>query len=215
MKFKRGYYAPFIEIDLDNMGEFITKVEAFLQAEQEILKNSIEEDAKRLPQDEQEWLWEWHVDDFGKLNKIFPQTLRTSLFTTIYSYFEHRLNEACRILKRQTNQQLDIKDITGQGIVRAQSYLKKVMNVDFPDNSQQWNDIMGYNVIRNLIVHNDGELGDNETSKKVKAFVQGKTSVQIIDDKLQLQQEFCIGFIKTINGFMDSLVEEINKKYHI
>lgn len=115
---------------------------------------------------------------------------------------------------------LKLRDIHGDGIIQCQVYLKKAVGLleQFPDNTEEWNDIRRYQRLRNIIVHNDGlvpngfgEKDDNNKSNRdLLAFVNTRNSISLLEEtrcqkRIQLDGDFCLEFLDTLERFFDQL----------
>lgn len=73
---------------------------------------------------------------------------------------------------------------------------------------------VGYNKIKNIMIHNNGELDDNELGKIIRTFVGENNFKKINDDgMIQLEEGFCLEVIENINKFFIALFKEIDNKY--
>ena len=110
--------------------------------------------------------------DFSKIIFKFPEILESSFFITFYAFLENRLIDLCEILRIKRNYSLKISDIEGRGITAAQTYIKKLAKLPFPDQSSYWDDICTYRDIRNCIVHRGGTIADKNKGleEKIKKF---------------------------------------------
>ena len=83
---------------------------------------------------------------------------RKSCLVTLYSYLESFLNYFCEYLYELNGKKLKYTDLSGTGVFRARLYLLKVEGVDFDQMNDGWNQIKGFNLIRNNIVHESGKV---------------------------------------------------------
>ncbi|MBI4231956.1 hypothetical protein HY605_01875, partial [Candidatus Peregrinibacteria bacterium] len=153
-----------------------------------------DEQASQLTRDEQGKLYNRYIDEDIDLYSI-SNVLRSSLFVSCYSLLEHELLNLCELLQGLHEYSIKLDDLRGRGILKAQAYLKKVVGITFPDQTPSWKDIVAYNHIRNLIVHNDGVLDNNDNSEKAESFIKGKTSVTLKPigkyKRIQFSKDFC------------------------
>ena len=84
---------------------------------------------------------------------MYPSLLRSSLLVSCISFFERSLIRLCNEIYSQRKLKLCWNDIDGKGVEKAQKYLKKYVGVAFPDDSPEWRDILIFQHIRNLVVH--------------------------------------------------------------
>ena len=88
----------------------------------------------------------------------FPQIQWRSEFLVLYSYFEHILNHLCHVVQKRSELELSLKDIYGQGIERARTYLVKLGNVKKPFETKYWQRAKFLSEIRNAIAHKNSEI---------------------------------------------------------
>ena len=141
-----------------------------------------------------------HMHDFVdheiKINT--RQLYYHSLFISLYSFLERKMFQLCRI--SEPNQSLKIKDISGEGIFKFYTYIKKVLKIDVDALNTEWTEITKYNKLRNRIVHfptNTIDKTDNDKLINQLKSIQHLTlnekidffEFEITDTKLLL--EFC------------------------
>jgi hypothetical protein len=81
-----------------------------------------------------------------------------SLFLSIYSNYESKLNQICLIIMQMDNLELSPKDLKDSGLTRTRKYLQKVAKYDFSISDESWLSSEKYNLIRNILTHNEGKL---------------------------------------------------------
>lgn len=140
----------------------------------------------------------------------FPSILRTSVFLSLYSFLENQLILLCKQIQSKKRIALSVNDINGNGIEKANKYLKKVVGINFPDEAEEWAYIKNCNQFRNCLVHNGGIV--NEENKKLLKAIEAIPSVtsnyNLLDKELRLEKEFCLNFIKNIDTFWELLKNE-------
>ncbi len=77
-----------------------------------------------------------------------------SLIITLYSFIEKKMFCLCNHLSKAQN--IKVNDMAGSGIFKYQKYLSKVCGIDFTKIDEEWKKLLGYNKLRNLIVHSEG-----------------------------------------------------------
>ncbi|MCY8842453.1 hypothetical protein [Bacillus atrophaeus] len=96
------------------------------------------------------------------IEPIIIPSVSSALFTGMYGDFEYYLNLICNAYKIKHNYKIDLKDISGNGIERAVSYLTKVVQVRDLKNTPEWSKLKHWNRIRNIIVHNNRVIRNQE-----------------------------------------------------
>lgn len=197
-----GWFEQWIHINLDTLSEYVVLVEELLGNKFKSLTSWIEKEASKEVGEQQEDLYEFYADDYNQLSNMFPSILRSSLFITLYSFLENQLIFLCERLHRQHGYPIKLADLRGEGIVRAQSYLKKVVNIDFPDQTSSWDDIVSYNRIRSFIIHNGGQLDKSNKAKKAESFINTRPSITLDDLRyIQFSKDFCLEVNGTLRNF--------------
>lgn len=108
-----------------------------------------------------------HTWDLGGIfREHFPNLQRRSALITIFSFFEHELNKCCALFQVADNHKIALSDMSGGGIERARTYLRKVASLNLDPATQEWNEVKNIQSLRNLIVHADGRLIDGEGQKR-------------------------------------------------
>jgi hypothetical protein len=144
----------------------------------------------------------------------YPVFLRYSIFSTIYSYFEHSLSKICS--QMQFNLQISLKkeDLRGNGINQSRDYLKKVIEIEFPDDSPLWQEIQNYRNLRNNIIHNKGLVsGDvsNKTQNNLNKYIESNKYLDInYLGQVELSKDFILEAFNNISLFWDNLTQIVH-----
>jgi hypothetical protein len=170
-----------------------------------------DEQTKDLDEEGKEGFYEHYGEDYWKINEVFPNLFRYSYFITAFSFFEYQLIDLCRLIKRQFDIKLNVSDIRGDEINKAQIYIKKVIGINFPDQSNSWNNIIKIKTIRNLIVHSLGRVDVLEENKlnMLKEYVERNQTLLKIDDidKIILSKPFIDFVLDTFTSFYNELYD--------
>lgn len=140
------------------------------------------------------------IDDFSEF-------LRNSFFVSLYSFFENQLINECRS-RKSDDLLIEYKDIRGvDEIERVMKYFTKVLRIDFPSNTPEWQEIQCYRLIRNCIVHAQGkvyELKGEKEQSKLRGYVEKKGNLTFAEhtEKLYLKEGFCEEACNTIERFL-------------
>jgi hypothetical protein len=199
----------FFEFELDHFRDLDGRVEGFLDTERHSFEKHLESMAASRPQEEQDALYENHLDDYLQLRDDLPAVFRSSVLLALYSQFEHHLNELCDGLAREKNFKILAKDLADRGIVRSQKYMKKALGLEFPDQSSEWTRLRFVADVRNRIAHAGGTCGD-ELRKQVSADPLIKLSPF---DEIRLQNGFITHTIDTMDAFVGQLDAVLEKEW--
>ena len=129
-----------------------------------------------------------------------------SIFIAEYSFLEKKLLQLLKIAELKKS--VKISDVAGKGIFKYYLYLQKVLGVDMSNVKNEWENIVKYNHLRNLLVHhptstievkslNDNRLKILKSIDYLKLEQKGNSFEFEISDKLLL-----IDFAETIREFL-------------
>ena len=150
------------------------------------------------------YAWDLHQNQYK-----FPNMHRESLVITIFNFLEAKLNELCDIISQSIESKVRLKDLKGQGITRAFSYLTKVAEFDFTTMAKEKIYIDKVNLLRNIIVHNAGYLHD-KTEKSLNTFVSKNEYLSgSPNSSVTLSNGFIHEYINILIDFFDKLDKEI------
>ena len=153
------------------------------------------------------------------LEGFFPDILRMSLFTVVYSLAETELNDRCESIRKRDNLSssfVDLKGAPDKSIKRARKYLVKVAGIKLP-NSREWCELMAYQKLRNCVVHNQGRLTSSKNDKRLeylrKKYIphQPYLSIDSLTDEVIFHKGFCEEVIKTVRVFFEQVYAALRK----
>jgi hypothetical protein len=162
-------------------------------------------DPGQMPDEMQyDYYWLTSIEEYTNI-------LRKSFFINLYAALESRLMEECHYHeeRHQAGENkilLSLSDIAGRGVQKAMTYLVKVQCIVFSlGESKEWEDIQGYRILRNCIVHNDGRLNERANSRdKLRRFIDRKPTLSLseYDAEITLGKGFCEEAINTVERFL-------------
>jgi hypothetical protein len=143
------------------------------------------------------------------LETLYPHTVRSSLFITVYNQFEYSMNEACIELEKDHPEAVKLSDLNDRGIRQTYNYLGKVVGIKEPFEPTSWQKLKDLNALRNVIVHNDAKMKKHRT-ELIKAIERIKkwAPVRIEQDKVFLSETF----LEHVNNFLYEQITHIGKK---
>ena len=140
----------------------------------------------------------WHVQ------KIFPYLQRSAAFLSVFAFIEHNLNLVCETLRKEYNRNLSFKDLNDKGLERIKNYLKKEIGIDFPDQTESWNEIKSMNKVRNVIAHGNSEV-DPDDSNLIE-YIDKNSYFDVQDNTLLLQE----GAVKYLLSYIEIFLKELS-----
>lgn len=120
------YLRMYVKLQFNELEAFLVDAENSLQSRCDHLVAELDREAGALPEPEREELLGVYRKDFRRLSQSFPHLLRDSFLLTCFSLFEHELDRACDQVRNALGIALTQSELHGSGIVRAQTYLKKL-----------------------------------------------------------------------------------------
>ncbi|MBI2837186.1 MAG: hypothetical protein HYX75_02655, partial [Acidobacteria bacterium] len=206
------YLGMYVKLQLNELEAFLVDTENALQSRCDHLVAQLSQEAAALPEAEREQLLGVHGKDFRRLTESFPHFLRDSFLLSSFSLFEHGLERACDHVRNALGIALPQSELRGSGIARAQTYLKKLAGMPFPDHVPEWNEIVHYEAIRNLIAHCDGVIERSRDKEKLRMYVlrkQGVLGTVPGLEHLELSEAFCVEMVATLRAFFDLLTGKL------
>ncbi len=152
---------------LDELREFCSYSERWLrQAQRDFRERANKQLTLADPYSESvRMLTESLAEDMDQLENAFPNILRTSLLMQCCSLFEHTLVRIARCFESSSGASF-LNQSNDAGIKKAQSFLKKEGQVQFPDQSATWSDILKVFDLRNVLVHANGLIQEKPKHPK-------------------------------------------------
>jgi len=143
----------------------------------------------------------WDMDAVHNLH--FPNLQRKAAFITLYSFLENELEKLARKLKREIGHEGNVEDIAGNGIFRSYTYMRLIIALDIKKDATQWFRILDINKLRNIIVHAEGRLSNEDNMKKRQEDLVGRMMIHVITK----DSELVLGptFLSYVLGCFDDL----------
>ena len=166
-----------VDTEYDELRDYIETVEDALKGKFKTFQERAEERAEGMSPEAKERYFDGLAEDAIYLWDRFPSLTWKTVFTTAYSIYEHHLLNLCGHAGRYGGFEIRVDDIRGKGIFAAKTYLKKVCKVAFPDNCQDWEDIVQMNKIRNVFVHRLGRMKRDGEWKGLSGYQKRKENL--------------------------------------
>lgn len=166
----------------DELEDYAESLERYLNNEVKALEARHKEQTAKMTPEQKEEFDDFGADEYYQLTETFPQTLRVSLFIHAYSLFEHSLNELANTMGSLRGIKITTKDLKDEGITRAKNFLKKVVQVNFPETDPFWQEIITLSKIRNYFVHREGFLPKDTNNEAVEKFVAASNGALKLDE---------------------------------
>ncbi len=198
---KNYWFLGEVELPVDGILEYIKMTDKTISR----INASIEKHEKSLEGSSIEKMKSAKLFDYYA-KKSAHQLYYHSIFITEYSFLEKKMLQLLKIA--EVKKTLKISDVAGKDIFKYYLYLEKVLNVDVSNVKMEWEKIIKYNQLRNLLVHhptstievqslNDNRLKILKSINHLKIEQQGNLFEFEISDKRLL-----IDFAETIREFL-------------
>jgi len=206
------FYCHLAKNELREHQEFHGKTEEAWRDADSKIQDRIDNLIKQHPDAKEADIVESYAWDLHLHQSKYPEIHRNSLVISLYIFLEQQLNGLCETISESLGTKVVLRDMTGRGVERSLLFLKKVACFDFRE-LPQLAFIYGFNRLRNVLVHADGQLPDNVEDKvnKLVSAAQGlrgepggyvRLDPEFIDYSIQRLIEFFDGLDSQVQDFM-------------
>jgi hypothetical protein len=203
------WFKSLFDSQIEHLEEYLVITEETLENKLKEFDESVEEKVKELAEENKEEFYEFYSDDYWKYSKVIPNLNRSSIFLLFYTFFEHKLFLLAENLSSHKKCKLNQKDISGQGIERTKIYFEKVLGINFPSNSIEWERLKNYGKIRNSIAHNGSKVKESEFNV-LNSFSNTVNNFSINHLKeIELKENFLSNFLKDVQELFNRIYSSI------
>ncbi len=193
---------------LDELKDFAEGMERMLVQERKRLNRQVTRKGGSIEDDEVRQIYfEEMSEDWDRLADAFPKLLRASVFSRCVSDFEHALFNLAREHKRQARSEIDLSDLSGDGLKKAAVYFSKVAQVPLPTGSRNWQKLQLAGRVRNLLVHNGGRLQSGQPASQFRA-LEPEVSVNERQE-VNLSEDAASALIDLMKAFLLELQRQV------
>lgn len=119
-------------VELDDLKSYAGRIKLFLLEEFDKLDQEIEKTMEGLSYDQKDDVFhEKYSETVHQLDRSFPSILIKSLFISTYSTLEVCLDRLCSLIYKIKGFRIEPKDLSGDGIFGAKSYLIRLLELTF------------------------------------------------------------------------------------
>lgn len=162
--------------------------------------------------------FEYHKSEVSQLEhaaKHFPQILYRSTIVSAHSIFESTLSQMRIETETQIKSRIKLKQLrpVGNEIENILNYLKLVHQTEFPDSETELKKLKSYVLIRNSIVHQNGNIHQIDQSRKnaIKKFVENESHVVINQlQDIEFKKKFVTKYIAFLHKTGHQLFEQFS-----
>jgi hypothetical protein len=100
-------------------------------------------------------------------------------------------------------------EIRDTGLRRGRTYLSKVAGIDFPDQEPEWEQLLFFAQVRNVLAHRNGRVPTHDA--KLRLMIDKQPFLSIAGDRLLLEQQFLSYSLETMASFARLLEAALSK----
>ncbi len=206
----------FILDGFDEIQDFYEFMKAAIKREKELTSKRIEEGASKLDPEKRDEYIDYFAEDYQKIGGVFEKLALESFVVMLYSRIESGMGSLCDALRRDKRNKdgiiinLRYSDLrANSNIEQAKSYMEKVLDIDLElGHSPEWQEIVALRIIRNAIIHENGEIKtkDNVIKNHVN---QGLVQIRVRED----EKDMIIGKLRVNSEYIDHILPLARKFY--
>jgi hypothetical protein len=160
----------------DEVNDFNDLMKSAIKREQDLTSKRLKKGASGLEGDEFDRYWDFFAEDYQKIGSVFETLALDSFVVMLYSRVETGMATPCDALRQDRQKDkgekigLRYSDLKGKGYLdQARLYIEKVLSIDLDlEKNTQWLEIKELQLIRNAIVHKEGQVTVNTNNTKFK-----------------------------------------------
>lgn len=209
-KAARAFRISVLDDKIEDLIQFHVRLESCLRLELARLPKDLAKLRQGLSPEKRELLEQMYSDEHYLLETVFARNLRYSTLVSSHSLLETGLNSICHGERRRFRHRLSLRDLEGQGIQRAKTYLEKVCGVSFPSSTAEWTRMRILAELRNVIAHADGDIERATQKERITQMVRSTTGISLRHNRyLELEPEF----ISETLGMMKKFFVTIHRSF--
>lgn len=149
-----------------------------------------------------------YSDAIREIEFISLRMHRYSAILASYAYLENSMSKLCTKYYESMDLPLKAAEVSGDGIVKFKLYLEKLAKIDFETVNKQWSHLTILNLIRNCIVHADGDANLIKQSSKLIGIINNSKDLSFIEEQLiMMDASYISSTVDTIQSFLLHLFE--------
>jgi hypothetical protein len=199
-----SYFDIGIHIKAEGFAAYLNALNASLETQRASLEAVIEQESAGADDETRDIILDRHIDEWHHLAVVFPQRFFNTFVVSLCSWLESELNDLAVNHRRGHPDALQLGEVAGKGLARAQLYLKRIVGVAFPDDRGAWSVLRSLYNIRNEIIHKDAAstgLADPELKLLAQYDCAGADGVE----RIALTLSFCRMALEKCRSFFGDL----------
>jgi hypothetical protein len=202
-----------IDEDISELRQLTDMSELYLKKEAGRLEKRVSRELKALSsEEEKDYMTGWYTDEFVRLDKVYPNIQRRSLFITLMCMAEADLLFACESCRRAFRIRGKFKKKGNRRVIeQALSYLCKNLTIRERTIKPYWESLQDLWSIRNALVHSDGKPKGSEL-QKISEFSAPIPTLELDNENRVIIKEGGVHMaLHQVHLFFSRLLEEIKK----
>lgn len=145
-------------------------------------------------------------EEYRNISDTFIGTFRDSTLVSLYSFLENTMRSICAILHKFNGYPIELSDLTGDGIQRSKIYLEKMAKIDFSQINGVWANLQNLNLLRNCIVHVEGDTLNFKSKEKLRNIISNNQYIYLKRDReIVIEREYIEFAIDEVEKFINYL----------
>ena len=199
---------------IEDFREVVEFTEGNLRSEMAHLEERVAQRLDGMAAEEKQQAAEWYVDDFFRVDKVYPEIQRRALFTTLMSMTESNLLLGCRMCERAFEFPHEFKadkQSRKRIIVQAMEYLRANLAIGAGAIEPHWKLVNDLWSMRNALVHSDGFARPKDRGP-FEAFCKTTPAFEVDHlNRIVLKKGSVEVALDAVDGLFSGLIDEINR----
>ncbi len=155
-----------------------------------------------------------YLDGLGKYGRTFPRMLLYSIMIMACSLFESNMKLIYKVINHFQTSELRWDEVKGTVIDKTFRLLKDI-DLHVEEENEKMEKIRNYYMVRNCIVHNNGEIQDYRYRNKLLRYASDKgiTTDDYDETMLELNRDYCNEVLNTYIFFFSDLSINYSSKH--
>ncbi|PIB45223.1 hypothetical protein AOA59_05490 [Pseudomonas sp. 2822-15] len=193
----------------DYLRRHFNRIERVYQEESDELLIACQSEQERTKDHEDDSEHNYSYSDAIREIEFFSLRMhRYSAILASYAYLENSMSKLCGKYYESMDLPLKPEEVRGEGIVKFRIYLEKLAKIDLETVNKNWSHLTTLNLIRNCIVHADGDANLIKNSSKLIGIINKSKNLSFIEEQLiMMDASYISSTVDTIQGFLLHLFE--------
>jgi hypothetical protein len=202
------------EIEIEYFRNMSADLEIWIDDRVKGLDREFEEYTKGMSEDDIDHWGDVFSDQYHEVNKVHRRTIRESLLSSTFAFFEHRIKRMAESLERGANMQVTFVDSQGSAFGKVENYLKANFSGSKIFQSDEWQNLQDFRFLRNSIIHDGEMVGQKAVAAARRLNAAGDEPFKFDHfDRVELTSNSNLLLIDTIRSLNRSFWDEAISRY--